>query len=65
VGYGAKARLTHPTLTQGQAGEGGAICQHDADISNDEGEFVHVEAESLLNANQADLLAMTVAQAMM
>jgi hypothetical protein len=45
--------------------QGGAIRQHDADISNDEGEFVHVEAESLLNANQADLLAMTVAQAMM
>ena len=45
--------------------EQGKAIRHDArDISDDEGEFVHVEAESLVNANQADLLAMTVAQAM-
>jgi hypothetical protein len=44
--------------------QGKAIRHDDPDISNDEGEFVHVEAESLLNANQANLLATTVALAM-
>ena len=34
--------------------EQGKAIRHDArDISDDEGEFVHVEAESLVNANQA------------